>query len=65
MTSAAEMGAVDEPRRVQVAGDGPACGKFVAKDGDRDVLCDLPAGHPDSLPCSAPLDPRPSASAGR
>ena len=36
--------------------EGPKCGKFVAKDGDEDVLCDLPAGHPETTPCSAPLD---------
>jgi len=36
--------------------DGPKCGKLVAKEGDRDLLCDLPAGHPEMTPCSAPLE---------
>ena len=36
--------------------DGPKCGKLVAKEGERDLLCDLPAGHPETTPCSAPLD---------
>ena len=36
--------------------DGPRCGKFVAKDGDQDVLCDLPQGHPETTPCSASLE---------
>jgi hypothetical protein len=36
--------------------DGPKCGKLVAKEGDRDLLCDLPAGHPETTPCSAPLE---------
>jgi hypothetical protein len=41
---------------VQLAGDGPQCGKFVAKDGDREMVCDLPADHPDTTPCSASLE---------
>ena len=36
--------------------DAPQCGKLVAMDGDRELLCDLPAGHPDSTPCSAPVE---------
>jgi len=53
---AAEAGSSEEAPRVEVAGDGPACGKFVAKDGDRDLYCDLPAGHPDTVPCSARVE---------
>ena len=40
---------------VDLTGDGPRCGKLVAKDGDHDMLCDLPEGHSDSSPCSASL----------
>jgi hypothetical protein len=36
--------------------DGPRCGKFVAKDGDQDLLCDLPQGHPETTPCSAAVE---------
>jgi len=40
---------------VDLTGDGPRCGKFVARDGGQDLLCDLPEGHSDSTPCSASL----------
>jgi hypothetical protein len=39
--------------------EGPRCGKFVARDGDQDVLCDLPEGHPETTPCSASLERHP------
>ena len=35
--------------------EGPRCGKFVGKDGDQDLYCDLPQGHPQAS-CSAPVD---------
>ena len=54
MTS--EQRPAEDTPEVQLAGDGPQCGKFVAKDGDQDMLCDLPAGHPDTTPCSASLE---------
>ena len=34
--------------------EGPRCGKFVGKDGDRDLYCDLPEGHAETA-CSAPV----------
>lgn len=40
---------------IELAGDGPACGKFVFRDGDTEMFCDLPEGHPESTPCSAPV----------
>jgi hypothetical protein len=45
----------EETPEVQLAGEGPQCGKFVAKDGDQEMFCDLPEGHPDTTPCSASL----------
>jgi hypothetical protein len=53
MTSDERQG--DEPPEIQLAGDGPPCGKFVARDGDQELYCDLPQGHPDTTPCSASL----------
>ena len=44
---------------VELAGDGPRCGKLVAQEDDHELLCDLPAGHPDSTPCSASLPHEP------
>lgn len=49
----------EEVPEVQLAGDGPQCGKFVFKDGDQDMFCDLPEGHDDSRPCSASLNRSP------
>lgn len=40
---------------VNLTDDGPRCGKFVAREGDQDLLCELPEGHSDSTPCSASL----------
>ena len=34
-----------------VAGRGARCGKVIANDNGRDVLCDLVEGHADSKPC--------------
>ena len=52
----------DGPPTVRVAGQGePQCGKLVYTENDREVLCDLPAGHPATTPCSAPLHPRASS----
>lgn len=45
-----------ETPEVQLAGDGPQCGKLVVKDGDKEMFCDLPEGHPDTTPCSASLE---------
>ena len=43
----------EELPELHVSHEGPRCGKFVAKDGDRDLYCDLPANH--ETPCSAPV----------
>jgi hypothetical protein len=52
----------DTPPTVRVAGENePRCGKLVYREGDRDVLCDLPADHPETIPCSAPLGPPPAS----
>lgn len=55
MSSGAEFGN-DELPAVRVADeDEEQCGKWVAKDGERDLMCDLPKGHLESTPCSAPV----------
>jgi hypothetical protein len=46
----------ERPRSLPVDEGGERCGKFVAKDRERDLYCTLPKGHPDTLPCSAPID---------
>jgi hypothetical protein len=48
----------EEVPAAQLEGDGPQCGKFVATEDGHDLVCDLPAGHPESTPCSASLDRR-------
>jgi hypothetical protein len=35
--------------------EGPRCGKFVGKDGDRDLYCDLQEGHAEPA-CSARVE---------
>jgi hypothetical protein len=46
----------ERPRTLPVDEGGERCGKFVAKDGERDLYYTLPKGHPETLPCSAPID---------
>ncbi|GAA1432221.1 hypothetical protein GCM10009616_21170 [Microlunatus lacustris] len=43
-----------EPPELHVSRKSPRCGKFVGKDGERDLHCDLPEGHADA--CSAPVE---------
>ncbi len=51
-----QQGEREDLPEVHLDQDAPKCGKFVCKDGEQDVLCDLPEGHGDSVPCSASLD---------
>ena len=39
---------------LHVSKEGARCGKFVGKDGDQDLYCDLPEGHEEPA-CSAPV----------
>jgi len=53
MSSLGDLG-IDLPVVQGVGDDEEKCGKFVGKDGERDLFCDLPKGHSDA--CSAPVD---------
>lgn len=40
--------------KLDVSKEGPRCGKFVGRDGEEDLYCDLPEGHGETA-CSAPV----------
>jgi hypothetical protein len=52
----------ERPRLSNIHDGSERCGKFIAKDGGRNLYCDLPKGHPDTLPFSAPISGVQSAS---
>jgi hypothetical protein len=53
---ALDFGDSDGPPTLRVARENePHCAQLVYTEGDRDVLCDLPAGHAATTPCSAPV----------
>ena len=54
-TMSADERTDQELPEVHLSQDGPRCGKFVGKDGDRDLLCDLPEGHAEAA-CSASIN---------